>query len=128
MPGTDIVRVARCLIFREDSAAARMRSRRLPVMVPACAAAMTPSRLPYWLSSFGAVFFPMPGMPGRLSLESPTRARMSGISFGGTPHFSTTSAARVTLFWRAPSISPTMTSISLLSCASSGSISGRCAL
>ncbi len=47
-----------------------------------------PSRLPYWLSSFAAVFSPTPGTPSRLSLGSPRSAAYCGYSAGVTPVFS----------------------------------------
>jgi hypothetical protein len=55
--------------------------------------AISSSSEPNIWSSCAAVFGPTPGIPGRLSLESPTSASKSPSCLGGTPHFSTTSAS-----------------------------------
>ncbi len=51
------------------------------------------STLPNCEMSLTAVFSPTPGTPGILSMESPIRARRSGICSGATPHFSFTAAS-----------------------------------
>ncbi len=47
---------------------------------------------PYFSSKVAAVLSPTPRIPGMLSLVSPTSARKSGISSGGTPIFLMTSS------------------------------------
>ena len=50
------------------------------------------SRVPYFSINCAAVFSPMPGTPGRLSLESPIMPRRSGMRPGSTPYRSRTFA------------------------------------
>ncbi|MCY1234572.1 hypothetical protein D9M72_471570 [compost metagenome] len=81
---------------RARSALAMMFSRRLACLIsPARASSV--SRSPYSSSSWAAVFGPMPGMPGTLSVESPVIAWRSIIFSGGTPHFSMTSGIEICL-------------------------------
>ena len=49
--------------------------------------------------SSAAVFTPMPGTPGTLSVESPIRACTSMTFAGGTPKRSITSSSPITLFF-----------------------------
>ena len=55
------------------------------------------SRSPYSPISCAAVFTPMPGTPGTLSVESPISACTSMTLSGGTPNFSITSARPIFL-------------------------------
>jgi hypothetical protein len=53
------------------------------------------SRSPNSVMSWAAVFTPMPGTPGTLSVESPASAWTSTTLSGVTPNFSSTSGSRI---------------------------------
>ena len=75
------------------------------------------SKSPNWLISSAAVFTPMPGTPGTLSVESPANACTSTTLSGVTPNFSTTSSAPIGRFFMGSSmvISPRTNCIKSLS-------------
>jgi hypothetical protein len=85
--------------WRESSTSSRfatMFSRRLTCLISE-ARASSVSRSPNSSRSCAAVFGPMPGTPGTLSVESPVSACRSIIFSGGTPHFSITSGMPICL-------------------------------
>jgi hypothetical protein len=77
--------------MRASSAFSISFSRRLGCLISSARASRV-SRSPYSSMSCAAVFTPMPGTPGTLSVESPARACTSTTLSGVTPNFSFTSS------------------------------------
>ncbi len=96
--GTSRSRITRVRDSRAWSAYVIRLSRRFCCLIsPARASSV--SRSPYSLIRSAAVFTPMPGTPGTLSVESPIKACTSITFDGGTPNRSSTSASPITLFF-----------------------------
>ncbi len=94
--GTSFLSVTSSRAILVWSAKARIFSRRLFCLISE-ARARSVSRSPNSSSNCAAVFGPMPGMPGTLSVLSPVSDCRSIIFSGGTPHFSITSGIEICL-------------------------------
>jgi hypothetical protein len=95
--GTSSLRVTSCLETRISSAFCSSDSRRLGCLISPVRSSNA-SRVPYSLISCAAVFTPMPGAPGTLSVESPASACTSMTLSGVTPNFSNTASGPSLIF------------------------------
>ena len=96
--GTSCFKRTSSRLIRACSANSISFSRRFGCLI-SCARASSVSRSPYSLISSAAVFTPIPGTPGTLSVESPASDCTSTTLSGGTPNFSITSSRPILLFF-----------------------------